>query len=92
MPKEQRKPDDLPQLYVVSEITEHTCVLTSSYHELQCQLDVLSWGSCVSVQSAKRLRRFKPTFALEVDGYFCISDTIQDGGLIITDLMGVKYV
>ena len=92
MPREQRKPDDLPQLYVVSEITDSTCVLTSAYHELQCQLDVLSWGYCVSMLSATRLRRFKPVFALEVGRHFCISDAIQEGGLIIVSLAGAKYV
>jgi len=88
-----RTPDDSPQVYVVSEITEEEVVLTSRYHKLTCRLERTWFGACVTVTSAEKLRRYRPVLALEVDAWFCVETSIEEGDLIINrPVKGLSHV
>jgi hypothetical protein len=84
--------DNSPQVYEVSGMTEEDVTLTSRYHKLTCRLERASWGTCVSILRAKRLRRYRPVLALEVGRWFCISPDLKEGDLIIQQQSGVRYV
>ena len=87
-----RQADNSPQVYEVSGMTEEDVTLTSRYHELTCRLERTSFGTCVSMLSAKRLRRYRPVFAMKVKTWFCVATRIEEGDLIISQQSGFKHI